>query len=70
TAATVLWLWNVVQSVRAGPIVTDGDPWNLKEVGQFTNEWQWFERQLPEQTPAEPSDSETGVGSTGTAGDD
>ena len=22
----------------------DGDPWNLRDDGMYTNEWQWFER--------------------------
>jgi cytochrome c oxidase subunit 1 len=33
-------------SARYGDPVADADPWNLKETGQFTREWQWFERRL------------------------
>ncbi|WP_459192167.1 cytochrome c oxidase subunit II [Halosimplex sp. J119] len=35
----VLWLFNMVQSYRVGPVVTDGDVWNLRETGQRTREW-------------------------------
>jgi cytochrome c oxidase subunit 1 len=48
----VLWLYNVVQSLRTGAVVTDADVWNLKETGQFTREWQWFERRLNERQSA------------------
>ncbi|MFC7166282.1 cbb3-type cytochrome c oxidase subunit I [Halospeciosus flavus] len=44
TISTIFWVWNMVQSWREGPRVEDGDPWNLKEVGQFTYDWQWFEQ--------------------------
>ncbi len=43
----VVWGWNMVQSYRRGPLV-DGDPWNLKEHGFFTREWEWFEARLEE----------------------
>ncbi|PSP90151.1 cytochrome-c oxidase [Halobacteriales archaeon QS_4_69_34] len=42
----VIWLWNFVQSWYEGPVVNDGDPWNLKEIGQFSREWQWNERRI------------------------
>lgn len=29
-----------------GQPVEDADVWNLEESGQFTREWQWFERRL------------------------
>ena len=45
---TALWVYNMVQSARIGPLVTTGDPWKLKETGQFTREWAWFEEQLEE----------------------
>ena len=48
-AGTALWLWNMVQSYRRGPPVTDADVWDLKATGQFTREWQWFERRLDEE---------------------
>ncbi|MFB6105556.1 MAG: cbb3-type cytochrome c oxidase subunit I [Halobacteriaceae archaeon] len=47
-AGVVLWFWNVVQSARVGDPVTDADVWDLKASGQFTREWQWFERRLRE----------------------
>ncbi|KTG10923.1 cytochrome-c oxidase [Haloprofundus marisrubri] len=47
---TLIWLTNMVQSFRLGPIVTDADVWNLRETGQFTREWQWFEKQLEDRT--------------------
>ncbi|WP_438267427.1 cbb3-type cytochrome c oxidase subunit I [Halomarina litorea] len=43
-----LWIINMVQSLRTGPIVINADVWNLKESDQFTREWQWFERKLEE----------------------
>jgi cytochrome c oxidase subunit 1 len=48
--AAVLWVVNMVQSYRLGSIVTDPDPWNLKESGQFTREWQWFEEKIEDRT--------------------
>ncbi|MFC5971338.1 cbb3-type cytochrome c oxidase subunit I [Halomarina salina] len=46
--SVTMWLVNMVQSLRTGPIVMDADVWGLKETNQFTREWQWFERQLQE----------------------
>ncbi|QLG29362.1 cbb3-type cytochrome c oxidase subunit I [Halorarum halophilum] len=46
--SVTLWLFNLVQSARIGAPVTTGDPWNLKETGQFSREWEWFEEQLEE----------------------
>ncbi|MFC7155995.1 cbb3-type cytochrome c oxidase subunit I [Halomarina halobia] len=43
-----LWIVNMIQSLRTGPLVMDADVWNLKETGQFTREWQWFEERLRE----------------------
>jgi cytochrome c oxidase subunit 1 len=42
----VIWLWNMIQSYFEGPVVEDGDPWDLKERGMETKEWAWFERKL------------------------
>ncbi|GAB3668377.1 cbb3-type cytochrome c oxidase subunit I [Halopiger thermotolerans] len=53
-ASVVLWVVNMVQSARVGPVVRDADIWNLKETGQFTREWQWFEERLEERR-AEPA---------------
>ncbi|WP_458207611.1 cbb3-type cytochrome c oxidase subunit I [Haladaptatus sp. NG-SE-30] len=43
---TVVWVWNMLQSYRKGPVITDADVWNLKEDGFFSREWQWFENRL------------------------
>lgn len=42
----VIWLFNMIQSYRIGQIVMDADVWELKESGQFTKEWEWFEDRL------------------------
>ncbi|WP_248910253.1 cbb3-type cytochrome c oxidase subunit I [Halocatena marina] len=44
----IIWLYNMVQSYRIGPVVMDADVWNLKPIDQFTREWQWFEERLEE----------------------
>ncbi|MFC6825602.1 cbb3-type cytochrome c oxidase subunit I [Halopelagius fulvigenes] len=44
-----VWLFNMVQSYRVGPRIRSADPWNLKATGQFSNEWQWFERRLEQE---------------------
>ncbi|ADQ67383.1 heme/copper-type cytochrome/quinol oxidase, subunit 1 [Halogeometricum borinquense DSM 11551] len=41
-----IWLFNMVNSFRAGPVVRDPDPWDLKSTGQFSREWQWFEDRM------------------------
>jgi cytochrome c oxidase subunit 1 len=41
--AQLVWLWNMVESAREGPPVENGDPWDLKDDGMFTREFQWFE---------------------------
>ncbi|HET7323549.1 MAG TPA: cbb3-type cytochrome c oxidase subunit I, partial [Halococcus sp.] len=46
--STLMWLWNMIKSYFGGPRVREADVWNLKEVGQFTREWQWFEDRLDE----------------------
>ncbi|MFB6126436.1 MAG: cbb3-type cytochrome c oxidase subunit I [Halolamina sp.] len=40
----IAFIWNFVQSWLEGPKVEDGDPWNLRETGMMTAEWEWFER--------------------------
>jgi cytochrome c oxidase subunit 1 len=47
-ASVFLWVVNMIQSLRTGAIVMDADVWNLKETGQFTREWEWFEERLEE----------------------
>nr|WP_304449488.1 cbb3-type cytochrome c oxidase subunit I [Halomarina sp. PSRA2] len=63
-----LWIVNFVQSARTGPLVMDADVWNLKESGQFTREWQWFERQLQERRGFERSTPRTPVAEDGGSG--
>jgi len=41
----LIWVYNFVTSWLEGPKVQDGDPWNLRDDGMYTNEWQWFENQ-------------------------
>ncbi|MEF8841007.1 MAG: cytochrome c oxidase subunit I [Haloarculaceae archaeon] len=42
----LIWVWNLVQSYYEGPVVEDGDPWDLKDDGMFGREFQWFESEL------------------------
>ena len=42
----VVFLWNMIQSYLEGPVVEDGDPWNLKDDGLTTKEWTWFESKV------------------------
>ena len=42
----IIFVWNFVQSWLEGPVVEDGDPWNLKEEGLYTAEWEWYDRKL------------------------
>ena len=42
----IIFVWNFVQSWLEGPVVDDGDPWDLKESGLYTAEWDWFDRKL------------------------
>ncbi|WP_129115270.1 cbb3-type cytochrome c oxidase subunit I [Halegenticoccus tardaugens] len=46
TLGALLFLWNFVVSWFEGPVVEDGDPWNLKEHNLYTAEWEWFDRKL------------------------
>ncbi|WP_135534698.1 cbb3-type cytochrome c oxidase subunit I [Halostella pelagica] len=54
----ILWIVNMIQSFRIGRPVRDADVWDLKETGQFSREWQWFERRLAERR-GEASDGES-----------
>jgi cytochrome c oxidase subunit 1 len=53
----LLWVWNMVQSYRVGPRIRDADVWNLKETGQFSREWQWFEDKLADRYGADGGES-------------
>ncbi|MDL5363762.1 cbb3-type cytochrome c oxidase subunit I [Halalkalicoccus sp. NIPERK01] len=55
----VIWLYNMVQSYRSGRIVMDADVWGLKEYGQFTKEWEWFESRLREVQATDENADET-----------
>ncbi|WP_328518175.1 cytochrome c oxidase subunit II [Halosimplex aquaticum] len=54
----VLWLFNMVQSYRVGPVVADGDVWDLDATGQRTREWAFL---------ADRIESGSGPSSPGTA---
>ncbi len=43
-AGQVIFVWNFVQSWLEGPKVEDGDPWNLRESGLYTAEWDWYDK--------------------------
>ena len=43
---TLIWLLNMIQSWYEGPVVEDGDPWNLAETNQLGREWQWQQRRI------------------------
>ena len=36
------WLWNMVQSMRTGPVVDRDDPWGLGADVKHTREWTWY----------------------------
>ena len=59
--SVLLWFGNMIGSYRFGPRVTDADVWNLKEIGQFTREWQWFEKRLADRFGTD-EESEWGEG--------
>jgi cytochrome c oxidase subunit 1 len=53
--SVLLWVWNMLKSYFWGSRITEADVWDLKEVGQFTREWQHFEEQLRERYAADGS---------------
>ena len=55
----LVFFWNIVQSAIEGPLVEDGDPWNLKDDGLITQEWTWFEDKLETQLATDGGDEET-----------
>jgi cytochrome c oxidase subunit 1 len=57
--AALLWLYNMLASYWRGEVVRSTDPWDLKETGQFTKEWQWFEDRMVEKYDVEPTEPET-----------
>ena len=54
--SVLMWLFNMLKSYLWGPRITEADVWNLKETGQFTREWQWFEERLDERYTADGGD--------------
>ncbi|WP_227354533.1 cbb3-type cytochrome c oxidase subunit I [Haladaptatus salinisoli] len=40
--AQLVWLWNVARSLSRGDRVETDDPWNLRELGFRSREWEWF----------------------------
>jgi cytochrome c oxidase subunit 1 len=42
----LIFVWNVVQSWLEGPVVEDGDPWNLERDGLLDKEFEWFDQKL------------------------
>jgi cytochrome c oxidase subunit 1 len=42
----IIWTYNLVVSWLEGPVVQDGDPWNLDRESLRTAEWSWFERKI------------------------
>ena len=61
--STLLWVWNMVVSWKEGPKVDSGDPWDLEETDQLTNDWEWYEQQRDSPVPAtdggEPDDAQS-----------
>jgi cytochrome c oxidase subunit 1 len=41
----LIFVWNLVSSWLEGKRVDSDDPWELKRDGQYTREWEWFEKQ-------------------------
>jgi len=65
----VIHVWNFVQSWSEGPILEDEDPWNLKEIGQYTREWKWHHRRM-ETAIADGGEEATGERVTTDGGED
>ena len=42
----LIFVWNFVQSWLEGPVVNDGDPWDLEETGQKTKEFDWYDDKI------------------------
>jgi len=53
--ATLMWVFNMIQSYRVGAVVTDADVWDLKRSNQFSREWAWFETRLAEKYGIAPT---------------
>jgi cytochrome c oxidase subunit 1 len=55
--SVLMWLTNMLKSYWSGDRVREADVWDLKEVGQFTREWQWFEDRLSERYATDRGES-------------
>ena len=66
----IIFVWNFVQSWLEGPTVDDGDPWDLKESGLYTAEWDWYDSKLQTAIADGGEDEETAVPDGGRAADD
>jgi cytochrome c oxidase subunit 1 len=42
----LIFVWNIVQSWLEGPVVEDGDPWNLERDDLLDKEFEWFDQKL------------------------
>ena len=54
----LIFVWNVLQSWLDGPVLTDGDPWDLKDDGLFTREFAWNEDRITATDGGEQQGSE------------
>ncbi|ELZ23193.1 cytochrome c oxidase subunit I [Halosimplex carlsbadense 2-9-1] len=72
--AAVLWVFNMVQSYRVGPPVTDDDVWDLAETDQRAREWHHPAGRPTQRAPAvddaAPEDDESDERDAGTDGDE
>ena len=62
----MIFVWNLVTSWLEGPIIQDGDPWDLAETDQLTKEFAWFEQKQASALPDGGEDvDETDVATDG-----
>ncbi|WP_436932203.1 cytochrome c oxidase subunit II [Halosimplex halobium] len=70
--AAALWLFNMVQSYRVGPPVTDDDAWDLAETDQRAREWHHPSGRPTQRAPAiedpAPENGASDESETGTDG--
>jgi cytochrome c oxidase subunit 1 len=64
----LIFVWNLVQSWLEGPIVEDGDPWDLERDGMLDKEWEWYDRKL-ETAITDGGDSEEALTDGGAVSD-
>jgi cytochrome c oxidase subunit 1 len=66
----LIFVWNLVQSWLEGPIVEDGDPWNLERDGMLDKEWEWYDRKLETAITDGGEDEENALTDGGQEADD